>query len=52
MQNTADVDNDRDRQVSYVCGLFISKTIQIPDVVNFVTNYVPVIPYQETFAEV
>ncbi len=52
MQNTAEVDNDRDRHTTYVCGLFISKTIPIPDVVSYVTNYMPVIPYLETFTEV
>ena len=52
MQNVANVDNKRDKEVTYVCGLFIAKTIQLPDIVNFVTCYMPVITYAETFQKI
>ena len=52
MQNVANVDNKRDKDVTYVCGLFIAKTIQLPEIVNFVTNYMPVITYTETFNKI
>ena len=38
--------------MTYVCGLFIAKTIQLPDIVNFVTCYMPVITYAETFQKI
>ena len=52
IHNANEADNERDRQVTYVCGLFIAKTIAIPNVINFVTTYVPVIPYSETFRKI
>ena len=52
MHNVAEADSERERQVSFVCGLFIAKTISIPEVVGFVGSLVPVIPYSETFAKI
>lgn len=52
MQNTALVDNERDKKVTYVCGLFIAKTIQPHDIISFVNCYMPVIPYSETFKKI
>lgn len=49
MQNVSNVDNDRDKKVTYVCGLFIVKTVQMPEIVNFVTSYMPIITYAETY---
>lgn len=52
MHNAAEADNERDKQVSFVCGLYIAKTIAIPDISHFVCNYVPSIPYTETFRKI
>lgn len=52
MQNVATVDNERDKKVTYVCTLVVAKTIPLPDIVNFVTCYMPVIPYSDTFAKI
>lgn len=52
MQNVAPVDNDRDKKVTYVCALFIAKTIQINDILNHVTTFMPIITYAETYAKI
>ena len=52
MQNVANVDNRRDKDVTYVCGLFIAKTVHLTEIVSFVTNFMPVITYSETFEKI
>ena len=52
MQNVANVDNRRDKDVTYVCALFIAKTVHLTEIVSFVTNFMPVITYSETFEKI
>ena len=52
MQNIANVDNERDKKVFYVCGLFIAKTIQPHDIVNYVNCFMPIIPYLDTYSKI
>ena len=52
MQNTAQEFNERDKKVTYACALFIAKTISLHDMVNYVSCYMPVIPYSETYKQI
>jgi hypothetical protein len=42
-------DNDKDRKTTYVCGLFVVKTIQIQEIVKYVSTYQEIIPYSQVY---
>jgi len=47
LMHNAKLESDKD--VFYVCGLFMTKTIQPEQISSFVLNYQKVIPYSHTY---
>ena len=49
MHNVGNSEGDKEKRVTYVAALFICKTIQPIDIINYINTYQPIIPYSETF---
>jgi hypothetical protein len=43
------LEKDQDRDVFYVCGLFMTKSVLPEDITKFILNYQRVIPYDHTY---